>query len=270
LRRTLYHLLAAAVLAACARPGPVERALSYVRQHREAEAAATLRARIAEAPDDLEARRLLVRVLAATGDLDGARAAMDGLAARLPANDPSPLVELGHAMELAHRFDEALAAYDRAALVAPASPVGFREGGLRAARWGEAEEARPRLEEAIRRGAGDAETWHALGLARLRLGDAVGARDAYRRGAAADPSDATNWLGLASVAVKAGDAEAALGAYDAVLARRPAYAPAELGRAWALGRLGRRADAERALVRAASLGAAPDDVSRARRALSGP
>ena len=32
-------------------------------------------------------------------------------------------------------------------------------GGLRCARWGEAEQARPRLEEAVRRGATDVETY---------------------------------------------------------------------------------------------------------------
>ena len=58
-------------------------------------------------------------------------------------SDPTPYIELGHALELAHRYDEALEAYDAAASAAPASPAGPREGGMRCARWGEAEEAQP-------------------------------------------------------------------------------------------------------------------------------
>jgi tetratricopeptide (TPR) repeat protein len=177
-------------------------------------------------------------------------------------------VELGHALELAHRYEEALAEYDEAARAAPSSPVGPREGGMRCARWGEVEEARPRLEEAVRRGAGDAETWHTLGLVRLHLGDLAGAEEAYRAGAAADPRGAESWLGLATVGMVRGDARAVLDAYDQVIARRPRFAPAELGRAWALAKLGRTAEASRALDRAAELGAPADNVARLRAALA--
>src|SRR5208282_5603554 len=117
---------------------------------------------------------------------------------------------------------------------APGSPAGPFEGGMRAAHWGEADEARPRLEEAVRRGMNDAEVWHALGVVRLHQKDMPAATDAYRRGLAADASQPENWLGLASVAVAQDDAKAALDAYTALLALRPAYGAAELGRAWAL------------------------------------
>src|SRR5262249_52988342 len=161
--------------------------------------------------------------------------------------------ELGHAYELAHRFEEALASYDTAASVAPQSPDGPREGGMRCARWGEVEEARPRLEEAIKRGANDAETWHALGLVRLHMNDYDGAEEAYRRGFAADPKASENLLGLATVAVMKDDAAAALSAYDALAARRPRFGGAQLGRAWALAKLGRTDEARRALDRAEQL-----------------
>jgi Flp pilus assembly protein TadD len=74
-------------------------------------------------------------------------------------------------------------------------------------------------------------------------------------------------LGLATVAIARGDAVGALGAYDQVLARRPRFAPAELGRAWALARLGRGDDARRALDHAETLGAPPANVARQRAAL---
>ncbi len=265
---TLWALAALAVCAGCA-ASATQRAQTLVREHREQEAATELERRLAAHPEDTAARRLLVRVLGFTGDLAGARAQSEELARRLgPAGAATAHVELGHALELAHRYDEALAEYDEAAAAAPASPDGPREGGMRCAHWGEAEQARPRLEEAVRRGARDAETWHTLGLVRLRLGDLDAAEEAYRAGIAADPRAAESWLGLATVGMARGDARAVLDAYDQVLARRPRFAPAELGRAWALAQLGRGVEAARALDHAAELGAPSANVARLRSAIA--
>lgn len=244
--------------------------MAMVRRHDEAGAIRELRAELAKNPDNLRARRLLVRVLAVHGDLAAARAEVAELARRSPDKDPTPLVELGHAYELAHKFEEALAAYDDAAALAPASPIGPREGGMRAARWGEVEEALPRLEEAVRRGATDAETLHALGLVRVHAGDLDGAAEAYQKGLDADAGSVENWLGLATVALARKDWEGALRAYDAIAKRRPRLASAELGRAYALARLGRKDEARRALDRAVELGAAGDAVRKQRAALDAP
>ncbi|WP_394848716.1 tetratricopeptide repeat protein [Pendulispora brunnea] len=265
----MYHTLfsvcfLACFVASCARPSAVDRARALSRQHNDDEAVRVLVARLNEKPDDRAARRLLIRVYASQGDLGRARAEIDELQRRSPAGDPAPLIELGHAYELAHRFEEALGAYDEAAKIAPASPDGPREGGMRAARWGEVEEARPRLEEAIARGARDAETWHALGLVCVHLRDLPAAESAYQKGLAADRTGSANALGLATVAVMRGEAAAALAAYDIVLARSPRYAPAQLGRAWALIQLKRRDDAERALDRAAELGASAAQIEKLR------
>ncbi len=267
---TLWLVLAAALCGGCVRPSSVERAQSLMRQHREDEAVATLRTDLRDHPDDVPARRLLVRLLGYTGDIPAARTEVEELAKRLPAGDPTPYIELGHALELGHRYDEALEAYDDAAASAPSSPAGPLEGGTRAARWGEAEWARPRLEEAVRRGARDAETFHTLGLVRLHLGDFDAAEEAYREGAAADPKGAENWLGLATVAGVRDDPQHALDAYGQVLARRPRFAAAELGRAWALAKLGRRDEARRALDHAQELGAPAENVAKQRAALAAP
>ena len=120
----------------------------------------------------------------------------------------------------------------------------------------------------MRRGATDAETWHALGLVRLHLGISEGAEQAYRAGAAADPKAPECWLGLATVAITAGDAGKALEAYDQVVARRPRFAPAILGRAWALAKLGRKDEARKALDQAEAMGANADNVARQRAALT--
>jgi Flp pilus assembly protein TadD len=247
----------------CAGPGPIDRAQQLVRMHREGEAVATLRTHLTKHPDDVGARRLLVRVLAFSGDLEAARAEVAELERRLP-NDPVPWIELGHAFELTHRYDEALAAYDTAASVAPTSPAGPREGGMRCARWGEPEEAVTRLDEAVKRGAHDAELFHALGLVRVHMKDLDGAVAAYERGLAVDPKSTENLLGLATVAVVRDDPKGALAAYDRILERKPSYAGAELGRAWALAKLGRKDDAKRALDHAEELGAPRENVARQR------
>ncbi len=181
-------------------------------------------------------------------------------------NDPRAWIDLGHGYELQHRWDDALAAYDEAARVAPEDPRGPREGGLRCAKWGEKEAARARLEEAVRRGDDEPATYHALGLVRLALGDRAGARQAYGAGLATPKgkSDATCVLGLATVAVLADDGGEALRWYDELALRRPQLAAAQLGRAWALAKLGRFADADAALEEAKVRGAAADEVAKLR------
>jgi tetratricopeptide (TPR) repeat protein len=244
--------------------------MALSRQHRDDEGIKLLYADLARHPDDLAARRLLIRMLAVDSDMGAARTQVEQLRQRLPAGDPSASIELGHAFELTHQFEEALRAYDQAASEAPLSPAGPREGGMRCARWDEVEQARPRLEEAVRRGARDGETYHMLGLVLVKLGDLAAASLAYRAGTLADAPqarEAQNWLGLATVAVIRKDAPAALAAYDQILARNGSYGPAQLGRAWALALMGRKEDARSALDRAEELGAPAANIARQRAAL---
>jgi tetratricopeptide (TPR) repeat protein len=248
----------------CARPPVTARAMALTRTGHPDQAIALLEARLVEDPGDTRARRLLVRVHASVGDLRAAKAQVKELEARSAAGDPMPYLELGHALELTHRFDEALEAYDEAARVAPLDPAGPREAGLRAARWGEAAVARERLDEAVRRGARDAETYHALGLARLHTGDLTGAEQAYRAALAVDPDAVDDMVGLATVALVRNDFLAALAAYDALRARRPELATAELGRAFALAKLGRRDEAKRAVDRAEALGGPAKNIAKLR------
>jgi tetratricopeptide (TPR) repeat protein len=263
-------LLAALLLTGCIKPTPAQRAISLAHMQRVDEGVTLLRAAIAKDPDDVDARRVLVRLLGLQGDLNAARKEAEALQKRLHEGDPSGWLELGHAYELAHKFDEALAAYDTAASVAPGSPAGPLEGGMRCARWGESEEARARLEEAVKRGANDAEVWHTLGLVRLHQRDFDGATEAYKKGLDVDGSHPENWLGLASVAVMKGDAKGALDAYSALLGLRPNFGAAELGRAWALAKLGRNKEALAALDHAEALGAPRANIAKQRAALAAP
>lgn len=259
-----------ALAGGCVKPSPTQQAMSLARRHREAEAIRLLRGELVRDPSDVESRAMLIRLLAFSGDMPGAQVEATELARHIRPGDPRAWIELGHAREVAHDFEGALAAYDTAASAAPASPAGPLEGGTRAARWGEVEEAAPRLEEAIRRGANEVETWHTLGLVRVHLRDLPGAEEAYRAGLAADPKSAECWLGLATVAVLRQDAAAALAAYEAVVRLRPRFASAELGRAWALARLGRKDEARTALDHAQELGAPAGALSKQRAALEAP
>lgn len=243
----------------------LRRAVVVAAAGQEREAIRILREHLAAEPGAIRERRLLIRLYGAVGDLGEAAAEGERLAEQLPAGSPVPWIELGHAHELSHRYDEALALYDRAGEVAPADPAGPRRGGMRAARWGELELAAPRLEEALRRAPRDAPAWHALGLVRLHLGDPRGAEAAYRSGLEADAGSHENRVGLATLALRRGDAAGALSFYDDLIAHRPRFPDAHLGRAWALLLLGRLDEAERAIERGSTLGGAPD-VVRAQRA----
>ncbi len=231
------------------------------------EAAAVLRADIRKHPPAIEDRRMLIRVLALTGNLGAAQREARQLGDLLGKSSPVPWIEMGHAYELAHRYDDAMAMYDRAAQVAPHDEAGPREGGLRAARWGEVRLAEPRLEEALRRNPRDATVWHALGLVRMRRGNLAGARRAYSSGLEANPGDLSNRVGLATLALKEHRPAAALAQYDAIIAARPRFADARLGRSLALLELGRLDEAEKALDRAAGLGANGPSVAAQRRLL---
>ena len=127
-------LVALALATGCVRPTATQRAMSLTRRHREAEAVVLLRAQLANAPGDVEARAMLVRVLAFTGDMPGAEVEVSELAKHVPPGDPRPWIELGHAREVSHDFEGALAAYDTAASSAPAScsPPGI---GWPSPRW---------------------------------------------------------------------------------------------------------------------------------------
>jgi len=239
-----------------------------VQKGRPGEAAQELEAYLRKHPEAVAERRLLIRVHASMGQMGKAQEQARVLAEVLGPASPLPWVELGYALELSHRYDEALEQYDHAAEVAPRDPVGPLTAGLRAARWGEPELAEPRLVEALRRDSRNAEAWHALGLARARLGNLDGAVTAYRSGLRADPRALENHVGLATIAVLRGDAAAALAEYDALVSARPKFADAHLGRSWALMKLGRLDDAQRALDRAQELGASARSLGAQRRALA--
>lgn len=269
-RGAAYRSLALlAALAACRlEPAPLQRAALLSSRGRDQEAIATLREHLARDADAFEAHRMLIRLYGSVGQLEAARAQTERLADRLGPSDPVPWIELGHAYELAHRYDDALGAYDRAAEVAPSDPLGPKRGGVRAARWGELALAEPRLEEALRRAPGDADAWHALGVVRVGLGKLDAARAAYSSGLLADPKRLENRLGLATVALRLREPRAALEQYERLLEARPTYVDALLGKAWSLIEMGELDAAEQVLATAHAQGADSVSVARQRSAIA--
>jgi tetratricopeptide (TPR) repeat protein len=262
--KSLFLLVALCVLSACASTTPVlGKARALVFAHRQDEAQVLLASHLETYPEDLESQALLIRLYGERSHLQKAIAQVERFRLVLPRNDPRPYIELGKAYELMHSFDEALLAYDRASELAPLSPLGPKTAGLRAAHWGEAEEAQPRLEEALRRGDLDPNTFHALGLCYVHTGQNEKAVAVYERGAALEQGT-NNLLGIATVALSVNDHAAALSAYDRMLVRSPRHVPAVLGRAYCLARLGRTEDAKQTLAAAQALGAPPSNVTKIR------
>lgn len=263
----LLFLLCCCIGCAASTPPPIPRASMLMSKGRAEEASALLRGYLVQHPHAVEERRMLIRVEAFRGQLGAAEAEVRVLAGQLGSTSPIPFIEMGHALEAAHRYDEALEAYDRAASAAPRDALGPLTGGLRAARWGELQWAEPRLREATRRNPKDAGAWHALGVVQLSLGNAAAAEQAYRSGLLADPEALENRVGLATLALSRGDLQAALVQYDAIVAKRPKFADAHLGRAYALIGLGRYPEARAAVDEAARLGADVRVVRAQRREL---
>lgn len=252
---------------AATKPSVRQEAVQLASLGRSAAAVELLRGYLRRTPGAVSERRLLVRLLGVTGQLADAEREAHHLARLLGVHSPLPWLELGHAHELAHRFEEALAWFDRAAEVAPSDPIGPRTGGLRAAIWGEVDWAAPRLEESLRRDPRDARVWHALGLIRVHQGRLAEAHRAYMSGLRADPRALENHIGLATLALVSDDPATALREYDIVLKSRPRFADAHLGRSWALLELGRLDEAARAMDEAERLGAAPGVILRQREQL---
>src|SRR5690349_19797488 len=106
LARLLLAVCVCALACACAgsAASPLPRASMLMDKGRAEEAAALLTAYLEQHPRALAERRLLVRVQAARGQLGAAQEQVAVLEKQLGPHSPVPLVELGHALEMAHRY----------------------------------------------------------------------------------------------------------------------------------------------------------------------
>lgn len=259
----------AAAFMGCVRRDVTGEAVLLADRGEEEKAIQLLTAYLGEHPNATRERQLLLRLYASLGNLAAAEKQAELLARALGNHSPLPWVELGHAMELQHRYEDALLLYDKAAEIAPRDPTGPRVGGLRAAHWGELDVAAERLTEALRRDPKSAEVWHALGVVELQRGNEEAAERAYASGLRADPNSAENHLGQATLALRRRAYVQALAHYDVLIALRPKLPNLHLGRSWTLIQLGRTAEAREALARAQQLGGDPGVIREQLKLLAG-
>jgi Flp pilus assembly protein TadD len=227
------------------------------------EAARAFREAAEASPDDAEAWGRVAHAELFAERPWRARDAFEQVA-RLRPGDPHPLVEIGFTFELERAYDHALERYLAAEAVAPESAYAYRVTGTRLLRWGKAALAIEHLARAVALEPAHEETANALGLAYYHAGRLVEAEQAFRDGLARHPESQRLSLGLAALLVNAQRYEDALAVYDEVVAHAPRFAAAHIGRALLLDELGRRAEAEAALVVAVEVA---EDKREARRRL---
>ena len=212
-----------------------------------------------------QARAMLVRILAFTGDMHGAEAEAAELAKHVPEGNPRAWIELGLAARGGARFRRG--ARGRPDTAAGAAPAAGPRGGcarLAGVRWKRLRPgSRRRSSTARGRGnplrSGSCACTSAISRV-LRRPTARGSSPTRRARSAGSGSRRSAMKGSA----------AALQAYDAILVLRPRFAPAELDARGALAKLGRKEDARAALERAEEMGAPAGSVAKQRAALAAP
>src|SRR5689334_3352119 len=105
-------LLCGAAACASAAASPLSRAAMLMDKGQADEASRLLRDYLREHPQAVPERRLLIRVEAFRGQLGAAQSEVTQLSRQLGEHSPIPFVELGHVLEVSHRYDEALQAFD--------------------------------------------------------------------------------------------------------------------------------------------------------------
>jgi arylsulfatase A-like enzyme/tetratricopeptide (TPR) repeat protein len=210
-------------------------------------------AELPDPKDHIEAAEAMwaeVRRAELTGDLDAVRAALDGMDAlglrneALFRNIASNLMHGGHPVAALESMRPLLESEQAASQLLLGS-IRFEVG--------EADAAAGHYRRALEAEPGHARASFGLGALHELAGEDRRAIERYRTAAAADPDHVPTRLRLAETLRRVGDAEAALEHYAAVLAAEPLRAEARLGRAMALVRLGRWADARAALEESARL-----------------
>ncbi|MGA1400900.1 MAG: tetratricopeptide repeat protein, partial [Phycisphaerales bacterium] len=197
-----------------------------------------------------------LRSLAAIRLREGRAADAEPILRRLLARhpkDPGGLVNLGIALRMLGRFDEARVPLD-AAVDSPAAPVEAFDalGSLQASR-GDHESAAATFRRAVEAHPAVAATWSNLGLALLRN---AGAKDgsaraegydeaagACRRAIELDPSEASAWNNLGSIERDRGRAGEAVAAYRHAIDAAPRAAEARTNLAGVLRESGQLSEA---------------------------
>jgi tetratricopeptide (TPR) repeat protein len=186
----------------------VEEAAGLYRQGRRDDAEKICTRVIKARPDWFDALHLL-GVIRLDGGKAGAGFALIESALKLNPQSPQALCNLGRALAMLNRDEEALAAIDRALALAP----------------------------------DDFEALNGRGIVLLKLGRTADALAAFERAAALEPRFLGARLNRGTALAQLGRAEEAVAEFDAVLALTPGHAETIYNRGVALGSLGRHAEA---------------------------
>jgi Flp pilus assembly protein TadD len=160
---------------------------------------------------------------------------------------------LGHAYELARRYDLAEQAYRHAVALAPERAFPHRVLGTRLLRWGKPDVAVVPLARAWALDATHVETLNAYALALAQAGRVAEAEQHFRAGTQRFPEHVGLGLGLSVLLLSQGRLGEALGNYEAMATRFPKLSAVHVGRALVLLELGRQSDAQAALDHAIAL-----------------
>jgi Flp pilus assembly protein TadD len=134
-------------------------------------------------------------------------------------------IGLGIALADEGRHAEAIAAFEKAAALAPGDPVARHNLGMAHLKSGQAAEAARVLGEATARFPRSASLWRTLGESEARTGNAVAAAHAFRTATHLEPQDPYLWMRLGGAEFAAGRVDSARSA----LARGAAIAPEHPG-----------------------------------------
>lgn len=210
---------------------------------RAADALAACRAIVAIDPRNAEAHHKIGLIKTSEGAFTEALAAFDKVLEIQPGAAETWL-RRGHlATELA-RYGDALTSYDSHLELVPDSiPAMLGRGYVLSvgARFGEALDAFDRV---VALDAGHAPAWLGRGHVLVSLDRLPEAAASYEKAVSLDGSAVEAWIALGDVMNRHHDFHAALRAFDAVIALAPKAGAARRGRAVALFRLGRHAEAE--------------------------
>ncbi len=114
---------------------------------------------------------------------------------------------------------------------------------------GAVEDAKPLLEDAVKRAPNDPHAWFSLGLLRKNANDPNGAVEAFRHVIELDPNDADTWYFLGTVYSQLRQFPQAIDAFDHALKLNPLHASAQFGLSRAYQQSGDTAHAREHLVR---------------------
>lgn len=176
----------------------MELASHALRDGRWSRAKSLLASRLAEAPDDVEALKMMAGATSSSGAPDEAEALLRR-AVELAPRDVQAHVELASLLSRLGRVDEAVALIDEELVRQPAAvwPLSLKAAVLEGA--GRADEGLEAHRALLARAPRAALPWTNYGRALAAAGDLQAAIEAYRKSLALDPRQGLAWWGLANL-----------------------------------------------------------------------